>query len=574
MGGEDQVRAAVDGAEELEFEDQPAPAGADKGKGKGAKPKADDDDDGFPIGDAQLRPDDPVNLQLAVLPRNDWGNSQRLLKRFGHHLIYVMNSGWFAWDGRRWCQPAGEHIARTFAQRTALAVRDEAEALRVHFRYLDGGDVARIEEARRLGLVSPNFRGPKDLLAAVVAKQVRDLAKWSVTSGNLARTSSMLVQAEPDLRRDITELDARPYLVNFPSGTLEMRPATAAGDEPSIFMRKHDPADLLTHVMAADWDRELLVDMSDGEGDSEWELTLADILPAKDQRHFLRRWFGYCFAGPADEQAMLMMSGEGSNGKSVIVELVEAAIGDYGMRLPIESLKSDDARRGADARPDLADLPGRRLAVAVEPEGGMKLDTGQIKQLTERTVLRVRQLHKPFLSFVPQHRLVLQVNERPIVRGSDRGTWRRIKNLDFKQKYVREEDLGKPENEGAKIRDDDLPKRLMKRLDVVATWLVAGWLDYAREGLREPASVKEDTEQYRADNDPVGQFLLACVEKRPGSYIAGAELYGAYKRWCEEGGMDHWSQTMFGRRVSTVLSKERSGSVRYRDVAFTPGGFR
>lgn len=529
------------------------------------------DADGGTGGDVGVtgRPD-PLDLILSRLPRNDLGNATRMLRRWGEGLIFVMNAGWYGWDGTRWSQTHGEFVARERAHETAQAIRQEAQMLRAHFRLLDFGEART--EAIRLGVVFPGFKGDHEDLNKAIWAEANALDRWSVQSGNAARTTGMLAQAEPQVRREISELDARPYLLNFGNGTLELVPGLG-GAAPSIRLRPHEPGDLLTRMMACDWDDALLADMVDGGAGSEWEGALAQILPDGEQRLFLRRWFGYCVGGPPDEQAILIMSGEGANGKSLIVELVEAAMGDYAMRLPIESLKADEARRGSEARPDLAELPGRRLAVASEPEGGMKFSTGMIKQLTERDVLRVRQLHRSFISFVPQHRLIVQCNEKPRVMGADRGTWRRLIDLHFHQKFLRADELLKPGNEGAMLRDDDLPKRLKTALGVVAAWLVAGWLDYAAQGLRPPDSVREDTERYRMDNDPVGEFLKASVMAAPGRHITGAELYGAYKRWCEAGGFEPWSGTAFGRRAGASLRKETKGSVRYVDVEFTPGGF-
>jgi putative DNA primase/helicase len=506
---------------------------------------------------------EPLDLSLSRLPRNDLGNALRMLRRWGDGLIYVINVGWHGWDGKRWNQAHGEFVARERAQATAEAIAQEAEALRAHFRWLEAARAR--EEAMRLSILAHGFKGDHEDVRRAIDAEVGALGRWSVQSGNAARTSGMLAQAEPRCRREATALDARPYLINFGNGTLELIPGREGG-KPKIVLRNHDPADLLTRMMACDWQPDFWQEQTGERSASLWEAALLQILPAADQRLFLRRWFGYCVAGPPDEQAILIMSGDGANGKSVIVEAIEATMGDYALRLPVESLKADEARRGNEARPDLAELPGRRLAVASEPEGGMKFSTGMIKQLTERDALRVRQLHRSFMSFTPQHRLIVQCNERPRVMGGDRGTWRRLINLSFKQKFLHPDEANLPGNEGAMLRDDALPRKLKTELGTIAAWMVAGWLDYAQGGLRPPESVRDETERYRSENDPVGEFLRSEVQAAPGRHVTGANLYGAYKRWCEAGGLEPWSGTAFGRRAGAFLRKETKGVVRYVDV--------
>jgi putative DNA primase/helicase len=224
----------------------------------------------------------------------------------------------------------------------------------------------------------------------------------------------------------------------------------------------------------------------------------------------------------------------------------------------------DDSRRGSEARPDLVELPGVRLAVTVEPEGGARLSTNMIKELTERDVMRVRQLNQPFITFPPQHRLVMMCNEKPVVRGTDKGTWRRIKNLAFRRRFVKAEDLA--DNPGARLIDFDLGQRLKARPEVVLAWLVAGWLSYAARGLAEPDSVRLETEAYRVENDQVGQFIKAMVVPWPGGFVTGQDLYAAYKGWCERSGIEAWSGTNFGRVAGTKLKKRTSGVVQYVDV--------
>ncbi len=565
LSGIEAVRAAIAAAQPLDFTDDDD--GADDA-GDGGDPGP-DDAGGYQGGDIGVTGRaDPLDLRLAMLPRNDLGNAGRLLARYGEGLIYLMDVGWISWDGTRWVRQHGDYIARLRAQDTGTTIKEEAQMVRGHFRLLDAAEARA--EAQRLGIIYPGFKGDAEELGGMVLDHAKKLDGWSVQTGNATRTAAMLTQAEPKRRRDISDMDAQPYLVNFRNGTLELHRGKG-GKPPHVKFREHDPLDLLTRQMGCDWRGDLLADMLEGGCGSEWERVLGEIQPDEHNRAFLRRWFGYVVGGPPDEQAMLVMSGGGSNGKSLVVETIMATMGDYALLLPIESLMQDDARRGSEARPDLVELPGRRLALASEPEGGVTFSSGMIKQLTERQEIRVRQLMKAFISFVPQHRLVVQCNEKPKVKGADYGTWRRIKVLHFWQKWVKAHELHLPENKGARVRDDDLPHRLLQHLEVVAVWLVAGWLDYAEQGLADPIDVLQATEAYRVENDTIGEFLRDRVMDAPGRHISGREMYEAYQRWCEEGGIVPWNGTNFGRAVGARLKKRTSGTVQYVDVTFRPG---
>ena len=54
---------------------------------------------------------DRLDLDLAKLPRNDYGNAMRLLRREGDNLLFVDEIGAHVWDGRRWSAEGGEYRA-------------------------------------------------------------------------------------------------------------------------------------------------------------------------------------------------------------------------------------------------------------------------------------------------------------------------------------------------------------------------------------------------------------------------------------------------------------------------------
>src|SRR5215831_18921859 len=73
----------------------------------------------------------PNDRQLADFELNDLGNARRLSARFGHELIYVDESGWHVYDGKRWCggSPNQGPEALKRAHETAEAIKLEVRAL-------------------------------------------------------------------------------------------------------------------------------------------------------------------------------------------------------------------------------------------------------------------------------------------------------------------------------------------------------------------------------------------------------------------------------------------------------------
>jgi phage/plasmid-associated DNA primase len=79
---------------------------------------------------------------------------------------------------------------------------------------------------------------------------------------------------------------------------------------------------------------------------------------------------------------------------------------------------------------------------------------------------------------------------------------------------------------------------------------VRGCLEWQREGLQAPEEVRQATKAYRAEMDVLAAFLAdCCVRDEDESAFAG-ELWGAWKRWCEETGEQAGTQKRFGGRLT------------------------
>ncbi len=129
---------------------------------------------------------------------------------------------------------------------------------------------------------------------------------------------------------------------------------------------------------------------------------------------------------------------------------------------------------GADASPDIARLPGARLAVASEPDVGARFSESLLKQLAGGERMATRHLHQEFFEFDPQFKLVLSFNNRPAIRGQDEGIWRRLALVPFE----------------VSIPDADQERRLDEKIFAaegvgVLNWLLDGLRLWREGGLED-----------------------------------------------------------------------------------------
>lgn len=88
--------------------------------------------------------------------------------------------------------------------------------------------------------------------------------------------------------------------------------------------------------------------------------------------------------------------------------------------------------------------------------------------------------------------------------------------------------------------------------------------------------MQQATAGYRNEMDVLGQFITECCLVGPNYRTKAADLYDAYKRWCEQNG-EHadvqrtWGMALTERGFETYKVQGRSW---WRGIALIPEGWR
>ena len=363
---------------------------------------------------------------------------------------------------------------------------------------------------------------------------------WALQSGKTARISAMLTEAEPHLMRAVEELNPEPTLLNVANGTLDLR---------SGLLVAHEPENLITRIAPIDYNPQAEA--------PTWQSVLERFLPDAEVRNFLRRWAGYTATGLTGEQAFLFAHGLGGNGKTTITGAIQRCLGDYAASVPFQILAHDDRRSGNAASPELAKLAGVRMVIASEPDLGTRFSESLIKQLTGGDVISARRLYRDPVEFRPAFKLCIYGNHRPAIRGGDHGIWRRVLLMPFEQAV--------PDHE--RIPLDVMEERLDAEAAGILAWITAGAREWFERGLMVPERVRAATDEYRAENDPLSEFLTERTIPNTSSRVRAKDLFGSYEAWCEAEGQKPMTQTLFGRMmVERGYKKERVGVVFYKGI--------
>jgi P4 family phage/plasmid primase-like protien len=411
----------------------------------------------------------------------DLGNAERFVAHHGETVRYCYPwRKWLIWTEDRWQRDDAGRVHR-LAKETVRSIYREAS---------DEDD-----EDRR-----------------------KALAKHARASESETRIRAMVELAKSEIPVFPEELDADPWLLNTNNGTIDLRTGR---------LRDHRREDLITKVAPVEYDANAAA--------PTWRAFLERVLPGEALREFVQRAAGYSATGNTSEQCMFIHHGPGANGKSTFQETVSAALGDYAMRTPTETLL---VKRSGGVPNDVARLKGARYVTASETEEGRRLAESLVKDLTGQDTISARFMWAEWFDFKPTHALHLSTNHKPEIRGTDAAIWRRIRLIPWAVTIPPAE------------QDRKLAEKLRDELPGVLAWIVRGCLEWQREGLHAPEEVRQATRAYRAEMDVLAAFLADCCLRSEDEEAFAGELWGAWKRWCEETGEQAGSQKRFGGRLA------------------------
>lgn len=277
------------------------------------------------------------------------------------------------------------------------------------------------------------------------------------------------------------------------------------------------------------------------EAAPNWEKFLATVLPDDEVRSFVQRFAGYSLTGATSEQCILYLYGTGANGKSVFLQVLKEALGEYAVAAQ-PGLLSDRPNQNRDYQ--LAQLHGRRLVIVPEVSRNDRLDDAFVKQLTGGETLSARAPYGQIFEFTPQCKLLIAANYLMDTQGGDSGIWRRLHLVEFPV-TIPEED-----------RDIHLIDKLRKELPQILNWMLEGYFQYDLQGLAPPNSVRHDGAEWREANDPFTRWRRLHTEVGPDAWTSKRDLYNSYVQFCQAVQSRPDTIQMMGKRLREDKSLE------------------
>lgn len=453
---------------------------------------------------ATFSSDDPVKSARAEAPwpMTDTGNAERLAYYMLGKLVFDERMQcWRHFNGKKWEVDNGKYIHRAAVQVVRRIRHDESRQC-------------------------PNEVMEKQLWAHSVASESRN------------KLGAMIALAQHVPGMSQAEFDSDKYLFNCQNGTIDLKTGT---------LREHRADDFITRISPVAYDP--------NADCSIWTKFLYETLQGDQEMiRFIKKSAGYCLSGDTSEENLFLVHGPAATGKSTYMEGVKSALGDYSKTCDFETfLKQKDSGR---PRNDLAGLAGARLVSSCEVEEGKALAENIIKNVTGGDTISARFLFKEFFEYEPQFKLWLICNHAPKVDPQDDAMWRRILRIPFVLIVPKEK------------RDKRL-KTMLKDPAIggkqILKWAVEGFLLWQAEGLQIPEAVVQATEAYRQSCDYLSDFFTeVCDVTNPMAWMSTANLFNAYRMYCENNEIRHtMNMISFSRKLeSRGFKQQKQGGIR------------
>lgn len=254
---------------------------------------------------------------------------------------------------------------------------------------------------------------------------------------------------------------------------------------------------------------------------------MSQLFPDESLKNYMFEHLATTLHGSTKNQTFNIYCGSGSNGKSMLVDLMSLVLGDYAGSLPTGLITQKRSEVGK-ATPEVIKVKGLRYVVMHEPSKGDTINEGILKQYTGGDTLSGRPMYgKDIIEFTPQFKLVVCLNVLFDVKSNDDGTWRRIRVVDFMSKFVENPD----EDNKFQFKMD---KNLKLKFDTWKTGLMAMLIDIYNKtdgNVKDCDIVIQKSNEYRNNYDFIGEFIKEKIKVDPNGSVMKRELKSVFEAW-------------------------------------------
>lgn len=274
----------------------------------------------------------------------------------------------------------------------------------------------------------------------------------------------------------------------------------------------------------------------------------------KDIVQLLYEMIGYCIYRGMPFQKVFILVGNGANGKSTLLNMVTKLLGE-------ENVSHVDLKEIAGNRFGKAELYGKLANIADDCSSSYLEDTSVIKRITGETYTSIEFKGQNSFSTKINAKVILSYNTIPRMNDTTDGLTRRLVIIPLNAVFKK----GLPNYDpfiGEKLKKkENLEYVLYKSIHAINRVL-------KEKEFTIPQQVKDETEEYVRENNPVANFLYEVYQNDENEIgqIESTELFTAFEVWTRENNYRcKLRPNTFGKEMKKLgfVRKQKSNHKRY-----------
>ena len=458
----------------------------------------------------------------------DTGNAERFYDYFGEYFRYNTTSGSFMfWNGKTWIPDSKIYIkkyADIMIDVLKQEIKDTEQKIQDSLKMEKEVDVSEELVTGKKNKKDWNVQQLEELLKA----QRENLKRVSNKSGKEAMISEL--QHLHEITVVAEEFDTQPMYLNTDSGVVDLETGQILP-----FDRKYKLSKNTNCLVSFDEPKvflKFLHDIFKRPVESETEEIIATV----------QMLLGEAATGRTNKDHLIILYGNGSNGKSTFIRVISKVLGEYAKTINSELLLRQKGSNPQSTEFSFSALVGARFLSMSETNEGESFNDKIIKQMTSGEEIAAQFKFGKSFSYAPTFTPAMSTNNLPPIRSKDYGIWRRIYLVPFLNTFT------------DATKDIHMPEKLAKEMPQILGWIIQGCLKLYRDFkgvVPKPKCLEEALSDYKNEMDVVNLFIASNCQNFPGYKTSASILFQNYKKWA----LDNNEYLMSESKFKTDMAK-------------------
>ena len=443
-------------------------------------------------------------MEETLFSRTEFDKAQVLHKMFSDKYVCssITNKTWYVFKNHRWETDKGMTLRLAISKDMYNLYAKKSAEYEAEYQQYDPND-ERVEHLKKK--------------TRAIGELMIDLKKTN-DKNNVMR-EAMEIFYDKDF---VKNMDTNKYLLCFNNGVVDFKTKT---------FRDGYPQDYITKTTGINYIEYNPSNPEMSKIGNELTSFMEKLFPIPELNKYMWEHLASCLIGTNLNQTFNIYHGSGSNGKSILTDLMSHALGEYKGTVPI-TLVTEKRNAIGGTSSEIIQLKGVRYAVMQEPSKDTKINEGIMKELTGGDPVQGRALYCESEIFEPQFKLVVCTNSLFDITSNDDGTWRRIRKCDFLSKFIDEGEEHTDDTEFVFMKDKSLKDRLHELAPVFMSMLVKKTFE-TNGVVTDCDVVMTASNKYRKGQDNIAAFVSERIIKtgNPQDKIGKKGLIEDFKLW-------------------------------------------